>query len=189
MFYVILLLGLALWWGAHLFKPMFPEKRAAFSAKHGDKKARGIMAVVILFSVLLMGVGYAHAEWIDVWYPPTFFTHINNLLMLFAIALLGAGDSKSNLRRVVRHPMLIGTKTWALAHLMVNGDLASVILFGGILGWAVLAMIQLNKRDGEWVKPPKSPITRDIGLAVATIVLYGVIVWVHIWAGVSPVPG
>lgn len=185
----LLILGLALWWGAHSFKAAAPAKRAALDAKFGAGPARGIMAAAILLSVILMVIGYQRADFIDIWYPPEFLRHLNNLLMLIAIALMGARDVKSNLRRFTRHPMLNGLKLWALAHLLVNGDLASIVLFGGLLAWGVFEMIRLNKRDGAWVKPEKTPMLNEVKLVVGTLVIYGVIGYVHGLVGPSPFPG
>ena len=188
MFFALILLGLALWCGAHLLKPMFPERRAALDAKFGEKGARGIVALTILGSVILMGVGYEFTDltYEELWIAPIWMKGINNLLMIPALALMGAGDTKSNLRRVTRHPMLAGFKLWAVAHLLVNGDVASVVMFGGLLAWAVIAMISLNKRDGAWEKPAPTPRANDVKLAVAVVVLYAVIVGIHMWTGVNP---
>ena len=186
MFLVLMILGLALWWGAHMIKPMKPALRAELAAKHGEKKVRGLIALALLASVVMMGLGYAYAPWIDIWYPPLWLKGINNLLMFPALALMAAGDMKSNLARVTRHPQLAGFKLWAVLHLAVNGDLASVILFGGLLAWGVVTMIALNKRDGAWVKPDPRPRKNDVKLAVATVVMYGVIVGIHFLGGVNP---
>ena len=89
-----------------------------------------------------------------------------------------------------RHPMLTAVKTWAAAHLLVNGDLASVVLFGGMLAWAVVAMIGSNRRDGEWVKPEPGTTKGAVMHVVATIVIFAVIIGIHgPLLGVRPIPG
>ncbi len=134
----LLLLGLALWVGAHLFKRLAPGPRAALG-----NAGKGIVAVLLVVSVVLMYYGYgaARAEG-DVWWSrhPAL-VGINNLLMLFAFYLYAASGMKTGITRVIRHPQLTAVKTWAVAHLLVNGDLASFVLFGGLLAWAVVSVI------------------------------------------------
>ena len=88
----------------------------------------------------------------------------------------------------LRHPQLVGFKIWALAHLLVNGDLASIILFGGLLAWAVGEVILINKAEPEWTAPERAGMATRVRLAVITLVLYAVISAVHIWLGVWPFP-
>ena len=112
----------------------------------------------------------------------------NNLLMLLSVFLFALSHSKGRLRARVRHPMLGAVKVWAFAHLLVNGDLASVLLFGGMLVWAVVSVILINRAE-PWVpKTPGEP-KRDVIAVVITLVVYGVIVGIHSALGVSPFPG
>ena len=126
----LLILGLALWWGAHLFKRIAPEARARL----GDP-GKGLVGVAVLASVVLMYFGYgaARPEAAVWWGRNPALVGINNLLMVFAVYLYAASGAKSALARKMRHPQLIAGKTWALAHLLVNGDLPSLILYGGLL--------------------------------------------------------
>jgi hypothetical protein len=108
--------------------------------------------------------------------------------MLLAVFFLGLAHSKGRLRARFRHPMLISVKIWAVAHLLVNGDLASIVLFGGMLAWAVISVILINRAE-PWVpRTPGAPM-RDVILVVATLVAFGVIAGIHTWLGVSPFPG
>lgn len=124
----LLIAGLILWTATHYFKRLMPARRAAM----GDK-GKGPIALLIVASLLMMIFGYRWAEFIPVWSPPAFFTHINNLLMLIAFFVFGMSATTGRLRGKMRHPMLLSVKIWAVAHLLVNGDLASIILFGGML--------------------------------------------------------
>lgn len=186
----ILILGLALWWATHLLKIKAPARRAALDARLGAGAARGVMGILSLAAVALMMIGYQRAEFVNLWFPPAYLVHINNLLMLVAVVFFIAKGIPSGVRARIRHPQLIATKTWALAHLLVNGDLASVVLFGGILGWAVVAMVGINKRDGrDWARPAPGTAKGWAIHAAATIVVFGIIAMAHLWAGVSPLPG
>ena len=186
----LLILGMILWWAVHLFPVLAKDKRVAVGAKVGAGPSKGLAALAIIASVVLMVKGYQTAEVQSLWYPPTFMVHINNLLMLIAIFLFIAGNMPSPIRRKIRHPQLAGTKTWAIAHLLVNGDLASIILFGGILAWAVIAMIGANRRDGPRGElPPVDGRGLVVHIAV-TVILFAAITYVHgFLLEVWPFPG
>ncbi len=177
----LIVLGLALWWAAHLFKRLAPVRRAAM----GDA-GKGLVALGILGGVVLMVMGYRGVEHIDLWYPPAFLTHVNNLLMLLALYLYDASGMKTRITAVIRHPQLTAVKTWAVAHLLVNGDLASVILFGGILAWAVVEVILINRAEPRGPLPEPAPIGKEIGAVVGAALVAGVIMLVHNWLGVQP---
>jgi uncharacterized membrane protein len=186
----LLIIGLALWWAGHLFPIYRPAGRAAAVARLGEGPYKGLFSLVSLCAIVLMVIGYRQAEFVNLWYPPVWTVHLNNLLMLLAVALMGARDFKSGLRRMVRHPMLTGVKTWAVAHLIVNGDLASAVLFGGLLGWAVVAVIGSNRRDGPWERPAKGTWKGAAFHAAATVAVFVVIVAIHgPLLGVRPIPG
>ena len=178
---ILMILGLILYSGSHLFKRLVPDRRAAM----GDK-GKGIVALASLAGIVLMAIGYRAAPYIDVWSPPRFLIHVNNLLMLVAVFLLGVGYSWGVVRTKLRHPMLGAVKVWALAHLLVNGDLASIVLFGGMLAWAVVSLILINKAEPVWVRPDVGPVRNDLIYGVVSLLFFGVITYVHTWLGVSP---
>lgn len=179
--YIVLILGVALWAGAHLFKRLAPARRAAMG-----EGGKGAVALALLASIVLMVLGYRWADYIHVWTPPAFLTHINNLLMLLAVYLFAASILKTRITRVIRHPQLTAVKTWAVAHLLVKGSVAGIILFGGLLAWAVVAVILINRAQREWQKPQEaSPATEAmaVGAALVGTVVIGMI---HNWLGVWP---
>jgi uncharacterized membrane protein len=184
MYMILLVLGVVLWTIAHLFKRLRPAQRAAM----GDK-GKGLATVGILAGLVLMIVGYRGAEFINVWYPPAFMVHLNNLLMLVGLYIFFAGGAKVWLGRKIRHAQLTGVKTWAIAHLLVNGDLASILLFGGMLVWAVLSVILINKADRAWTPAAPQGALREVIYGVGVLVAFGVITMIHVWLGVSPFPG
>ncbi len=178
MSWIILILGVALWWAAHLFKRVAPERRADM----GDR-GRGLVTVLVLLSVVLMVIGYRGAEGPFWWGRNAALVGINNLAMLFAIYLFAASGMKTAITRRIRHPQLIGFKTWAVAHLLVNGDLVSFVLFGGLLAWAVVEVILINRAQPDWTPPPTAPMRKEIIAVVATVVVYGVVALIHTWLG------
>ena len=179
----ILVLGLLFWVAAHFFKRLAPERRASM----GDA-GKGVVAVGVLLGLGLMIWGYRGAEFIPVWYPPSFMVHINNLLMLIAVFLYGMSATTGRLRGKMRHPQLTAVVVFAIAHLLVNGDLAAIILFGGLLLWAVAEMIVINRSE-VWVRPEPGAAKKDILLIIITLVMYAIITAIHAWLGVWPFPG
>ncbi|WP_176248084.1 NnrU family protein [Sulfitobacter sp. HGT1] len=180
----LLILGMILWVGAHYFKRLMPDQRAAL----GDK-GKGVIAVALVVSLVLIIIGYRGAAFIDVWYPPSFLTHINNLLMVLAFWVYGSSAAKGAKAwpaNKTRHPQLMAVKIWATAHLLVNGDLASIILFGGMLAWAVGSVILINKAEPDWTPPPAAGKATYIRLIVITAVVFVIVVGIHSWLGVSP---
>lgn len=177
----ILILGVLLWTLAHLFKRLAPGPRGAL----GDK-GKGIAAVAILGSVVLMVLGYRSAGYVHVWAPPAFLTHVNNLLMILAFYLYAASGAKVWIATRIRHPQLTGFKTWAVAHLLVNGDLASIVLFGGLLAWAVVSVILINRAEPGWIPPRQAPARKEVTTVIITLVVVGVVMAIHAWLGYQP---
>ncbi|MFN4203940.1 MAG: NnrU family protein [Tabrizicola sp.] len=177
----LIVLGLALWWVAHLWKRLAPASRARF----GDP-GKGIVAVGVLAGVVLMVMGYRGVEQVDLWYPPRFLVHVNNLLMLFAFYLYAASGMKTRITAVIRHPQLTAVKTWAVAHLLANGDLASVVLFGGLLAWAVVEVILINRAEPRPAPPVPATMGKEAGAVIGGVVVMGVVMLIHNWLGVPP---
>lgn len=177
----LLVLGLVLWWTAHLFKRLAPGPRLAMG-----EAGKGAVALALVVAVVLMVIGYRGADVVPLWEPPAFLRHVNNLLMLLAFYLFAASGMKTRITAVIRHPQLTAFKTWAVAHLIVNGDLASVVLFGGLLAWAVVAVVAINRATPRPAPPPPSPLGKEIGAVVGAIVVMGAVGAVHAWLGYNP---
>jgi len=137
----VLILGLLIFLGTHAFVS-FRDARGAVIARVGMPVYRAAFALASLAGLALIVWGYgqyrAH-EWIQVWSPPAFFLHITIALMLFATIFVVAAFVPSHIKMRLKHPMLAGVKTWAFAHLLSNGDLGSILLFGTFLAWGIYA--------------------------------------------------
>ncbi len=181
--FILLVAGIALWWAAHLFKRIAPQARARL----GDA-GKGAVALALVLSIVLMVLGFRAAPVIDLWYPPAWARHVNNLLVLIAIFLMSPAARKGRILNRVRHPMLGGVQGWAVAHLLVNGDLAGIILFGGLFLWALVEMIVINRAEPDWQPGAPGTLARDAMFLVASVVLLGVIGWIHGMVGPSPFP-
>ncbi|SFR40796.1 NnrU family protein [Litoreibacter janthinus] len=187
----LLILGVLIWAFAHWIKRLAPDLRQSMTAKMGEA-SKGVITAALVLSIVLMVVGYRGADSDQVWYPPSFFGHINNLLMLLAFYVFGASAAKPAkvwLGTKLRHPQLTAVKIWAVAHLLANGDLASIILFGGMLAWAVISVILINRAEGPWTPPAQAPAKKEIVLVVITLVLFSVVAGIHAWLGVNPFGG
>ncbi len=181
--FVLLILGVALWWAAHLFKRVMPAQRAAMG--NGGK---GAVALALVAAILLMIFGYRMTDFVYVWAPPSFMVHINNLLVLIAIFMMSPAGKKGRLLNKMRHPRLAGFRAWAFAHLLVNGDLASIILFGGLFLWALAEVVVINRAEPDWTPGEPGTYGKDAMFFVASIVLLGVIGYIHGLVGPSPFP-
>jgi len=179
--YLFLTLGVALWSGAHFFKRLAPARRAAM----GDR-GKGLVALALWVSLVLMIVGYRWAETVWLWSPPPFLRHVNNLLVFIGFYFFAASGMKTAITRVVRHPQLTGFKSWALAHLLVVPTLAGVILFGGLLAWAVVSVILINRARRDWVRPAPAGVGKEIGAVVGAVLATAVVGWLHGWLGPWP---
>lgn len=189
MYTVILLLGVFLWVDAHWIKRLVPSLRVAMDTRLGQGPARGVVAGLIVLSLAMMIIGYRGSETVSVYAPFNGAGHLNNLLMVIAVILLGAGSSKGRMKTWFRHPMLLGVCVWAVGHLLVNGDVASIVLFGGLGLWAVVSIILINRAEGAWDRPAAGPFSRDIRLLVISAVVFTVIVTIHIMLGYNPFSG
>ena len=181
----LLVLGFLLWTAAHFLKRLAPGARQAMQEKMGDG-SKGVIALLLLFSVVLMVIGYRAADTTFYWGRSPAMTGINNLLMLVAVALFGLGSSKSRLRAKLRHPMLAGVVVWAIAHLMVNGDVASFVLFGGLAVWALVEMVLINRAEPEYTPFDGGSAAGDARIVIISLVVYAVFAGIHTLLGYNP---
>ena len=176
--------GVFLWGAAHLFKRVAPEARARLG-----NAGRPLMALLLLASVVMMTLGYQQASTTVWWGRQTAWVGANNVLVYLGFYLIAGSQVGARVAGVIRHPQLTAVKLWALAHLLVNGDSPSLILFGGLLVWAVLEVVIINKQDGKPpLNKPDTSLPRECAAIGATLALYGVAAYVHGWLG-YPVHG
>jgi uncharacterized membrane protein len=169
-----LILGLVVFIANHSFVTM-RGARAAAIARLGEGGYRALFSIVSLVGLALIVWGYADYrahQWIDIWSPPAFMRHITVGLMLIATILMTAAFIPSHIKAKAKHPMLASVKTWALAHLLSNGDLGSILLFGGFLAWAVYARISAKRRTDTVLPVAPAGWTNDIIVVVLGIVIY-----------------
>jgi uncharacterized membrane protein len=169
------ILGLVIFLGAHVFVTM-RDRRAALIAKVGAGPYRGLFVLTSIIGVALIAYGFASyraSGFITVWSPPAWTRHIVEALMWPASIMVVAAYIPGNIKRVLKHPMLAGVKTWAFAHLCANGDLGGIILFASVLAWAVYDRITLKRRSDPGAPPiPMGGVKNDIVAVIVGTIVY-----------------
>jgi uncharacterized membrane protein len=172
---LVMILGLVLFLGVHTLTTQ-RALRARLIASWGEAGYKIGYALVALLGLALIVWGFADYRatgWIDVWHPPKAFKHIAVALMLPAVILVVASYLRGRIYTALKHPMLAGVKLWAAAHLLANGDLGSIILFGSFLAWAVFDRVSLKHRSDIGAPPiPVGGIGNDLIAVAVGIVAY-----------------
>ena len=152
---VLLVAGLVLFLGIHLV-PAFPATRASLVARWGEPRHKGLFSAVSGVGFVLIVVGFALApRQVPLFAPSPAAIAIAPAAMVVALVLVAAGNLRGHLRRLVRHPMLVGTIVWSGVHLAANGDVASTILFGAFLLWALVDLVSAVARGAVKAFEPR----------------------------------
>lgn len=172
----ILILGLVLFFGIHLL-PGFTTPRAALVARLGANRYRGVFSVISLLGLVLIIIGFARAPFVHQYTPISGARHLALGVMPLVFFLLAASNMATHTRRVLKHPMLIGTALWAGVHLLANGDVRSLLLFGAFLVFSLVALVSASIRGKTLVGAKPAQAKYDLmafagGLAAFAIVLY-----------------
>lgn len=188
---VLLVLGLLLFLGAHSTRIFAEGWRKATIARIGEGPWKGLYSVVSIVGFVLLIWGYGQArQQIPLWDPPAFMRHVTALLMLPVFVLFVATYVPRNgIKAKLHHPQVASVKIWAFAHLLSNGNLADVLLFGAFLAWAILSFSAARKRDRAEAKVyPAGTMQGTIVSVVAGLAIYAAFVMgLHTWLiGVRP---
>jgi uncharacterized membrane protein len=188
----VLILGLILFLGAHSVRIFAEGWRGRFIAQRGEGAWKGLYSVVSIvgFGLVIWGYGLARAQPVVLWAPMLWARHLAALLMLFSLILLVAAYVPRNgIKSWVHHPMVLGVKVWALAHLLANHTLADLLLFGSFLVWAVLDFRAARARDRAGnVRYPAGTAAGTLGAVAGGIVVWALFAfWAHAFLfGVTP---
>jgi len=185
-----LLLGLVLFFGVHSISMLALGWRNRMTERFGARAWQAVYSVVSLVGFYLIVTGYGAARPVaEVLYvPPHWLNYVAALLMLPAFTLALASVLPGRIQALARHPLLIATKLWAVAHLLTNGSVADVLLFGSFLVWAGAVRVSLKYRPARPLRTLPASKANDVIAVVGGLALYGVFVlWLHAkWFGVSP---
>ena len=187
----LLIVGLVLFLGVHSVAIVSPTLRARTISRLGEGAWKGMYALVSLIGFVLIcyGFGLARQAPVILYSPPTWLRHVALILMVPVFPLLVAAYLPGRIKTAAKHPMLAAVKFWALAHLLANGTLADVVLFGGFLAWAVVDRISLKRRSTPQAlrAAPPGP-WNDVVAVVLGLAIYALLIgWAHARLfGVSP---
>ena len=172
----VMILGLVLFLGIHTLTTQRDLRADMIGRLGGEGTYKALYGVVSLVGLGLIVWGFATyraTEFREIWHPPTLLKHLNTALMLPAVILVAAAYMRGRIYARLKHPMLAGIKLWAFGHLLANGDLGGIILFGSFLGWAAFDRISLKRRGDAGGPPiPVGGVTNDIIAVVIGIVAY-----------------
>ena len=180
----LLIAGLVVFLGTHSVRIVAEPWRARMVARLGEPRWKGLYTLVSLagFALVVYGYGLARGAPIVVWSPPLWTRHLAALLTLPAFVLVAAAYVPgTRIKSAVGHPMVAGVKVWAFAHLLANGNLADVVLFGAFLGWAIADFVAARRRDRAAGRTyPAGPFARDAATVAGGIVAWAVFAfWLH----------
>ena len=177
----LLILGLILFLGIHTLTTL-RETRAVVIGRLGEGPYKGLHSIVSAIGLVLIIWGFARyrdTAFLQIWSPPTWLHPVVLVLMWFALVAFAASVSPAGwIKGMLRHPLLVSVKSWALAHLLANGDLGALILFGAFLAWAIYDRVAVKQRGDEGA--PRSAFTvGDVIALVAGSVVYAAMFWLH----------
>ena len=194
----LFVLGLVLFLGTHSVRIFAEDWRVATRMRLGEKMFKGLYSLMSILGFVLLVYGFSQVRWDSpfIWTPPTALRHIAVLLMLVAMVLLVAAHVPHNAFKArLHHPMVLSVKVWALAHLLANGRLADLILFGAFLLWSVFNFRAARQRDRlmadavHELPPEQAPVHANNGrvVAIGVLVWLGLLLGGHTWLfAVSP---
>ncbi len=188
----MLVIGLLVFLGVHSVAIVAPNGRDAMVAKIGEGPWKGLysLASIVGFVLLVWGYGQARMHPVVIYTPPVELRWVTVLLMVPVFPLLLAPYFPGRIRATLKHPMLVATKLWAFAHLLSNGMLADVLLFGGFLAWAVFDRISFKRRTQRPLKTlPQSKLNDVIAIVLGLVLYFAFFHFLHLrLIGVSPMP-
>jgi len=176
----IILIGLFLWISVHLIPAVTPQFKNYLLNKLGENNYKLLFTISIAFSIFLIVYGWRHSTTSFLYVLPDMIYTISSILLLFSCVLFASTILPTRLLKFIRHPQLLFVLCWSVAHLLINGDSRSVLLFSGMAIWAILEIIFINKRDGDWIKMEKNPmLSTEIKSIILSLALFAAIIFGH----------
>ena len=183
----LFLVGITLFCVVHLFSALAPTARDNLVFKLGENPYRGIYSLLVLAGLVMIVFGWKATTPSALYVPPLGPGILPTLLVLAGLVLFFSSKMKGYLKRVFRHPQMVGTLLWAGSHLLTNGDTRSVTLFGSLAVWALLEIVLCNRRDGPRKELPSASLKGDVIAIIVGVVAFAVIGHFHLKLfGVSP---
>lgn len=184
---VFLILGVLLWAAVHFLPTLARPMRQSMIDSIGENGYKGVFSLLMLGAIALIVFGWRSIEHpAYLYHLPLWTRHLGMLMVLLGFIMMGASNYNTRIRQFVRHPQLTGFTVWAIAHLLMNGDSRSLVLFGGLGTWAVLEIIFINRREGPWEKPGIPSWGQEFKGLVISLLVFAAFFFAHPWlAGVA----
>ena len=164
--------GLLLWSVVHFVPSVGSGIKESLTSRLGENGYKLTFSILIAISLVLIVLGWRSAVPSQLYLPPVEARHLAFLLLALSFLLFGAAQQPTRIKRLIRHPQLSGVIVWAIAHLMLNGDSRSVLLFTWLATWAALEILFINRRDGAWVKPPAPSWGREAAGTAISLAIF-----------------
>ena len=175
----LLLFGLGLWCAVHLVPSLATGFRSRLIGGFGEGRYKLIFSLCLVLAIVLMVFGWRSITPEQIYTPPAWGRHATMALVLLTFYLFAVARSKSNIKRILRHPQLSGLLLWCIGHLLANGDSRALTLFPVLFLWALLEMYCINRRQGAWQKPDPVSWGTEIITAIKGLLLYTVFLFAH----------
>ena len=172
--------GILLWSIVHIFPAVAANLRKNLIDRIGEYPYKGLFTLLVIFSIYLIISGWESTVPERIFYTaPDWGGRAAGLLVLVGFILFFAPYPPNNLKRILRHPQLIGTICWGAGHMLAIGSQRSVVLFGGLTAWALVEIVLINRRDSDWIKPDKVSHLKDISLVLFGSLAFAVFLFTH----------
>jgi uncharacterized membrane protein len=185
----LLIAGVLTWSVVHLVPAIAPSLRQSLVGSLGEKGYKGLFALLVFGGLVLIVLGWRSTPEEYLYVLPPWSRTVGFVLMIVAFLLLGATHHPTRIKRWIRHPMLTGVFVWSASHLLMNGTIRAMVLFGGLGLWSLLEIMLINRRDGLYIKPDVPKLSEELRGFFISGIIFGVVLFLHpYFAGVTPFP-
>jgi uncharacterized membrane protein len=172
--------GVLLWSVVHLFPAVAVDLWKKLIDRIGEYASKGLFSLLLIFSIYLIISGWGSTVPEEIFYTaPEWGGYAAGLLVFVAFILFFAPYPPNNIKRILRHPQLIGMVCWGAGHLLAIGSPRSIVLFGGLTAWALVEIVLISRRDGDWIKPDKVSHLKDLSLVLFGSLAFAVFLFTH----------
>jgi uncharacterized membrane protein len=183
----LLVLGLLVWSAVHLVPTLAPALKQRWHSKLGEAGYMGSFTLALFLGLGLIIMGWRSTQPTLIYLPPEALRLPALAIIVLGFLLIGFTKSPGRIKQFVRHPQLAGVALWGIAHMMLNGDSRSLVLFGGMTCWCIAEILLISRREGTWVKAEVPPLKSElVGIGVGLAML-AVFVFTHPWLAGMPI--
>ena len=184
-----LIVGVVLWSSVHAIPSLARPLRGRLIERLGDGPYKGLFALSIVLALVLIVVGWRSTPEVYVYVLEPWSRTVGFGLMIVAFILFGASQYKTAINRYIRHPQLTSVVIWAVSHLLMNGTIRALVLFGGLGVWALIEIQLINRRKGAWERPEAPPFRFELRGLMISMIIFVIVLFLHpYFAGVTPFP-